>query len=392
MRAKWEVADVVATHGKSFLKAFAQPLQVVKTLLAIRDCRTAALGGHKLRCTCCAHEHYRYNSCRNRHCPKCQGINREKWIWNREQELLPVPYFHVVFTLPHELNVLAMHHPKEVYSSLSRAAWQTIKQFSTDHKHLGANTGMTAVLHTWGQNLSLHPHLHCIVPGGGIAENGKWKPAKNKGKYLFPTKALAKVFRAKFMSELRTTDIKIPQAIAREIFKKDWVIYAKQPFLGPKQVVEYLGRYTHKIAISNHRIQKVDKDGTVHFTWKDYRKGGSKDTMKLSAHEFLRRFSQHVLPAGFVRIRHYGMLSSRNKARILNQARDCFSMERWEKPEAINWKVVVQERMNFVADQCPKCKEGVMEIVEIILPKRGPPMVKFKPNTSFYLPTEVGAA
>jgi len=383
VRAKWEVADVLTTHGKSFLKTFPQPLQVVKTLSAIRDCRTAVLGGHKLRCNCCANEHYRYNSCRNRHCPKCQGINREKWIWHREQELLPVPYFHVVFTLPHELNTLAMYHPKEVYGSLFRAAWQTIKQFSADHKHLGSNTGMTAVLHTWGQNLSLHPHLHCIVPGGGITA-GKWKQAKNKGKYLFPTKALSKVFRAKFMSELRSMDIKIPQSIAREVFKKDWVIYAKQPFLGPKQVVEYLGRYTHKIAISNHRIKQIDQDGTVHFTWKNYRKGGAKSCMQLSPHEFLRRFSQHVLPAGFVRIRNYGMLSSRNKAVILNQAREYFSMERWEKPEAINWKIIVQQRMNFIADQCPRCKVGVMELVEIILPKRGPPMAAIKPNTSFY--------
>lgn len=385
MRPKWEVADIVTFYGKSFLKIHPQRPQVVKTLLAIRDCRTAFMGGHKQRCNCCGHERYQYNSCRNRHCPKCQAINREKWIWNREQELLPVPYFHIVFTLPHELNSLALHHPKEVYNSLFRAAWQTIAIFSKDPKHLGADTGMTAVLHTWGQNLSLHPHLHCIVPGGGITVSGKWKKARNKGKYLFPGKALALVFRAKFMCELRGTGVMVEQAVARELFRKKWVVYAKQPFLGPKQVVEYLGRYTHKIAISNHRIQRIDKNGTVNFSWKNYRKGGEKEVIQLSANEFLRRFCQHILPSGFVRIRHYGMLSSRKKSLMLNKARNYFGMEQWEKPNAVNWKLVVQQRMDFIPDQCPKCKEGVMEVIEVILPARGPPKNPLaKRNTSSY--------
>ena len=374
MRPKWEVADVIYSHGKSFLKHHPQTVQVVKTLMAIRDCRTAVLGGHKQRCNCCGFERYQYNSCRNRHCPKCQAVNREKWIWNREQELLPVPYFHIVFTLPHELNPLALLQPKEVYNSLFRAAWQTIDQFGKDAKHLGAGTGMTAVLHTWGQNLSLHPHLHCIVPGGGLTPEGKWKQAKNKGKYLFPTKAMATVFRAKFMCLLRSTGVEVKQYVAKQLFNKQWVVHANQPFLGPRQVIEYLGRYTHKIAISNQRIKDITPNGTVNFTWKDYRKAGKKGFMQLTAHEFLRRFCQHILPRAFVRIRHYGILSSRNKQVKLNQARECFGMEQWQKPEPISWKQIAQQRMNFIPDQCPRCKEGIMQVTEIIDPTRGPPI------------------
>ena len=367
------MADLITSHGQSFLEAYPQPAQVLKTLKAIRDCRTSLMGGHKQECNCCGHIKYQYNSCRNRHCPKCQAVNREKWIWHREQELLPVPYFHIVFTLPAELNPLAMHNPKEVYNSLFRAAWHTIKQFSSDPKHLGAETGMTAVLHTWGQNLSLHPHLHCIVPGGGITPAGKWKQARNKGKYLFPTKALAKVFRAKFMSILRSSGVKVNQSIGKQIFQKNWVVDTQQPFLGPEQVVEYLGRYTHKIAISNHRIKNIAPDGKVSFTWKDYRKGGKKSPMSLAANEFLRRFCQHILPSGFVRIRHYGILSSRNKSVKLNHARTYFGLEQWEKPEKVAWQQVAQERMNFIPEQCPRCKEGVMQVIAVIDPQRGPP-------------------
>lgn len=374
MRPKWEVADVITSHGGSFLQAHPQPGQVIKTLMAIRNCRTSAMGGHKQQCNCCGHVQYQYNSCRNRHCPKCQAVNREKWIWHREQELLPVSYFHIVFTLPCELNSLAIHSPWEAYNSLFTAAWQTIRGFGEDPKHLGGQTGMTAVLHTWGQNLSLHPHLHCIVPGGAVTASGKWKNARNKGKYLFPTKAMAKVFRAKFMSLLRRSGVEIDQLTAKMIFQKQWVVYAKRPFLGPQQVIEYLGRYTHKIAIINHRVKNIDTDGSVQFSWKDYRKAGKQSIMKLSAHEFLRRFCQHILPSGFVRIRHYGILSARNKAEKLNQARIFFGLEAWQKPESVTWQQVAQQRMNFIPDQCPVCKEGILITVAIIDPQRGPPM------------------
>jgi hypothetical protein len=378
------VADLVTSHGESFLKAFPQPVQVVKTLQAIGNCRKAAMGGHKLRCSSCGWEQYRYNSCRNRHCPKCQGVNREKWIWNREAELLPVPYFHIVFTLPAELNSLAMGKPREVYNSLFKSAWQTIGRFSGDHKHLGAQTGMTAVLHTWGQNLSLHPHLHCIVPGGGVTPSGKWRQSRSTGKYLFPSKAMAVVFRAKFMASIRRAGITIPQKAGKALFGKQWLVYAKQPFRGPKQVIEYLGRYTHKIAISNHRIKQIDADGQVHFTWKDYRHGGKKGMMALSAHEFMRRFCQHILPKGFVRIRHCGILASRNKTVLLNRAREYFGMPPWRKPERKDWKQVAVERMHFTPDQCPVCKNGVLEIIAVLEPQRGPPTADLRTNTLCY--------
>lgn len=246
----------------------------------------------------------------------------------RESELLPVAYFHIVFTLPHEFNELVKNHAKEIYTSLFKASWQTIKQFSQDPKYLGAKTGMVALLHTWGQQLWLHPHLHCIVPGGGITGSGKWKQAKNKGKYLFPTFAMAKVFRAKYMAELRAQNVNIPQHIAKVVMNKKWVIYAKRPFGSPKTVIEYLGRYTHKIAISNHRLKTID-NGEISFTYKDYNEGGKQKRMTLKAEEFLRRFCLHILPSGFVRIRHYGILASRNKTKELNIAKSHFKMEPW---------------------------------------------------------------
>lgn len=250
-----------------------------------------------------------YNSCRNRHCPKCQGEQREAWIQARETELLPVPYFHVVFTLPDTINSLCLYEPAKVYRLLFKTAWSVMQSFAQDPEHLGAKPGMIAVLHTWGQNLSLHPHLHCIVPGGGVTQSGKWKAARSKGKFLFPVKAMSQVFRARFASGLRKAFPEQPKAFFDQLFDKPWVIYAKRPFQRPKAVVEYLGRYTHKIAISNHRIISLD-NGRVTFRYKDYRKGAQKLEMSLPDQEFIRRFSQHILPKGLVRIRHYGFLSS----------------------------------------------------------------------------------
>ena len=245
---------------------------MAKTLRALAQCRTAALGGHLQVCKSCGTEAISYNSCRNRHCPKCQVVNRERWIVARESELLPVPYYHMVFTLPNAFNDLLPRYSKEVYTALFQASWQTIQAFATDEKYLGAQTGMVSILHSWGQQLWLHPHVHCIVPGGGIAPSGHWKMAKGKAKYLFPKRAMSVVFRAKFMEALRT-QMNIPQPIAKQAFKTQWVVYAKRPFASPKTVVEYLGRYTHKIAISNHRIVDVNEQ-TVTFSYKDYRDSG----------------------------------------------------------------------------------------------------------------------
>lgn len=334
----------------------------IRTLHALRKCRTSALGGHLDRCNnpCCYRLHLSYNSCRNRHCPKCQGHKREQWIRAREAELLNVAYFHVVFTLPQELNRLCLYRPKVLYSLLFKTAWEVIQDFSSNPKFLGAKTGMTAILHTWSQNLSLHPHLHCIVPGGGITQSGKWKSARNNGKYLFPVKALSKVFRARFVAGLRNA-LKQEQSAAfyQSLFKNQWVVYCKRPFLGPSQVVEYLGRYTHKIAISNHRIKNLDKDG-VTFSVKDYRHGGRKSLMKLADAEFIRRFALHVLPKGFVRIRHYGILSSYHKRISLPIL------------QTILGAVELKEKAPLQHRVCPECKKGKL-ITMVTFTARGPP-------------------
>jgi hypothetical protein len=263
-----------------------------------------------------------------------------------------------------------------VYNAL--AAWGTIRQFGSDHKYLGAKTAMTAILHTWGQQLSLHPHLHCIVPAGGITTNGQWKfvrqkdkPSSGKGKYLYPEKALSTVFRAIYMKELRK-HLNVPQPIARKLFENKWVVDAQQPFKTPESVVEYLGRYTHKIAISNHRLLDVN-DQAVRFRYKNYRTGKFSETMELGGVEFLRRFSQHILPHGFVRIRHYGILASRNKPVDLNQAKTDLNQEPWFK-QTYSWDYIAINKLNIIPDQCPKCKEGVLEIIEIYEPDRGPPV------------------
>lgn len=308
MRPRHEVADVL-NRNKYRLSGYCSNSWQERTLHALRKCRTADLGGHVDQCDSCGNLSISYNSCRNRHCTKCQGEQREAWIQARESELLPVPYFHVVFTLPEQVNSLCLYAPAKVYRLLFSIAWSVMQSFAKDPKHLGAKPAMIAVLHTWGQNLSLHPHLHCIVPGGGVTKQGKWKSARNKGKFLFPVKAMSKVFRARFVAGLRREFPEQERPFFASLFEKSWVVYAKRPFQHPKSVVEYLGRYTHKIAISNHRLLNLD-NGQVTFSYKDYRKGAQKLQMSLSDKEFIRRFSQHILPRGFVRIRHYGFLSS----------------------------------------------------------------------------------
>ena len=341
-----------------------------KTLQALTLCRTKALGGHVTVCKSCGVESISYNSCRNRHCPKCQATNRERWIVERESELLPVPYYHIVFTLPHHFNELLPKHGKEVYHALFTAAWQTIKAFAADPKYLGAKTGMVSILHTWGQQLWLHPHVHCIVPGGGITLSGKWKSCKYKGKYLFPKKALSKVFRAKFMAGLRKK-MDIPQYIAKKAFQIKWVVDARRPFATPKTVVEYLGRYTHKIAISNHRLVDVNEQ-SVSFTYKDYRQGGKQKQATLDGVEFLRRFASHILPHGFVRIRHYGFLASRNKPEELNLAKRHFGWPEWSRVK-YSWVEIAREKLNYNPLQCPHCGEVSLIIIKVMEPERGPP-------------------
>jgi hypothetical protein len=332
---QYEVADVLNKLG-SKLEDLGLNSWQLRTLFALKKCRTSALGGHIDACDKCGNISISYNSCRNRHCPKCQGRNREDWIQTRETELLPVPYFHVVFTLPEVLNKTALHEPKMLYDILFESAWETLQTFG---KNKNLQMGMIAVLHTWGQNLSLHPHVHCIVPGGGVDENGAWKNIKNDGKFLFPVKALSKVFRAKFCEKLKA-NLKDKfnenqeneyEKIRQSLWEKPWVVYAKKPFGSPKSVVEYLGRYTHKIAISNHRIRNIDAEN-VTFDYKDYRQKGLRKQMTLSHEEFIRRFTLHILPKRLVKIRHYGFLSSTWKRKKLKTLQQNLGVIPREKP------------------------------------------------------------
>jgi hypothetical protein len=364
MQPAFEVADVLNAHWPEIERSGHINGWQIRTLGAIKRCRTAELGGHVDACTSCGTMRISYNSCRNRHCPKCQGKEREKWIEKREEELLPVPYFHIVFTLPDRLNQMAIHNPKAVYDSLFAAAWQTVETFGKDEKHLGAQTGMICILHTWGQQLTLHPHLHCIVPGGGMTKAGNWKTARNKGKYLFPVKAMSKVFRGRYVAELKSRVALVEKSLIDQLYKKNWVVYAKRPFGGPQQVLEYLGRYTHKIAISNHRLQAIDEK-TVTFGYKDYRKEGKKQSMILEGKEFIRRFALHILPKGFVRIRHYGILSSTSKVKTIPIIRAQLSASK----TATKIQTKAQPYNPLI---CACCKTETMKTIEI-LPRRGPP-------------------
>ena len=362
-QSRSEVAGVLNAHWAEVQQSRKYNTWQLRTLHAVRRCRTAALGAHVDGCTSCGHLRISYNSCRNRHCPKCQGAQREQWIQARETELLPVPYFHVVFTLPDTLNALCLHKDKEVYNILFQSAWHVLNSFGHDHKWLGAQNGMISILHTWGQTMTLHPHLHCIVPGGGINKQGKWKTARSDGKYLFNAKAMSKVFRGKFIALLkeRLPEAMLPEVV-NDLYKKDWVVYAKRPFGGPQSVIEYLGRYTHKIAISNHRIKNIE-DGKVTFSYKDYKQAAVKKEMTLEAMEFIRRFAMHILPKGFVRIRHYGILSSTCKAACAVVIKEQLPpMENHAKPD--------KEIYNPL--QCPCCKKETMQTV-LRFHRRGPP-------------------
>jgi Putative transposase/Transposase zinc-binding domain len=351
---KNELATVLQQLG-SVVEQMGLTGHQLKTLRAIKDCRTAALGGHVDACTSCGIIKVSYNSCRNRHCPKCQGHLRETWIQKRESELLPVPYFHVVFTLPSELNGLSIYTPKIVYDALFESVWQTIEAFG-NRKHL--QVAMICILHTWGQNLSLHPHLHCIIPGGGVNKNGDFEKITAQGKYLFSVKALSKVFRAKMIASLRKR-MTIDPMLIESLFAKNWVVYAKRPFGSPKSVIEYLGRYTHKVAIGNSRIKNITNNN-VTFSYKAYKQGGITKEMTLPLQEFVRRFATHILPKSFVRIRHYGFLSSTWKRKKLSALQAKLKI------------VVAAFKANTYLKTCPCCKTATMITIEIIA-KRGPP-------------------
>ncbi len=360
MKPKYELGEILRQHHNDIENSKFNAWQK-RTLYALSRCRTAQMGGHIDRCNHqnCGKLHLSYNSCRNRHCPKCQGHQRELWIQKREEELLCVGYYHVVFTLPSELNTLTLYQPRLVYSTLFKTAWMVISGFGKNPKFLGAKTAMIAILHTWGSNMSLHPHSHCIVPCGSVSKKGKWKYAKKKDNFLFPVKQMSIVFRAKFVEELRKKGIK-NNKLYDALFQKDWVIYAKKPFANPSAVVEYLGRYTHKIAISNHRIINTSKKA-VSFKVKNYRKNGNQEIQTLKTKEFIGRFALHILPKGFVRIRHFGFLSSTSKQCYLK-----------ELQEQLGKPIIKKKRLETLHLKCPSCKKGNLKTV-CVFNGRAPP-------------------
>jgi len=371
LKPRYELAQIIDRFGEDFEEKHSPNSYVKRTLSALQRCRTSSLGGHVDKCDECGHIRISYNSCRNRHCPKCQNTQREAWVENRKQDLLPVPYFHVVFTVPDKLNSLFLQEPADLYNLLFASTWETIAQFSYTKLH--AETGMVAILHTWGQNLSLHPHIHCVVPGGGINFRGQWKQvstSENGKVFLFRVENLSNVFRGKFIDALKK---KLPQSkkFINDLYKTDWVVYSKEPFAGPEQVIEYLGRYTHKVAIGNHRLLNVDETG-VSFSWRDYRDNIEK-VMPLEGAEFLRRFCMHILPKRFVRIRHYGLLSTARRQE-LRELQEAFGINSPETREKKNWKDVCREHLNYDPDICPQCGKGHMSTIEMFFGPRPPPL------------------
>lgn len=378
-----EVADIFREFGDEYRKSRKLPLRMLKVMTAIERCRTAELGGHIDECDSCGHLKISYNSCRNRHCPKCEGLAREKWLFDRKQELLPVEYFHIVFTIPAELNPLALRNQKEIYNILFRAASKTLLELGEDPKYLGAEIGFISILHTWGQNLMDHPHLHCLVPGGGLKlESKKWVNSK-KG-FLIPIKVISRLFRGKFLNELKKTHngnkLKLEGTIASlstkkefqklidNLYQKEWVVYCKPSFRNPEHILEYLGRYTHRVAIANHRILSL-VDGYVTFIYKDYKDKNRKKTMKITAQEFIRRFMLHVLPEKFVKIRYYGLLSSRSKSKL----KRCLTLLGPPRQESTiasqdTWEEFLLNNHSIDSLVCSKCKQGKMQRKENLQP------------------------
>jgi hypothetical protein len=302
-----ELQDIITQFGDDFVAQHKLSPEQWKAFAAIKHCRTSVLGAHIDVCGECGFEKISYNSCRNRHCPKCQTLAKEQWIEKQNQYLLNTGYFHVVFTLPDELNAVMLQNQETAYRLLFKAVSETLLELCADNKYLGAMPGITAVLHTWGQNLMYHPHIHCIVTGGGLTAENKWRASRKK--FFLHVKVLSRKFCGKLLSYLKQANLSFDPGL----YRKEWVVYCKPPFNNASKVVEYLGRYTHRVAISNNRILGL-KDGKVTFSWRDYRDGSKKKTMTVSSAEFIRRFMLHVLPSGFRKIRHYGILAARNKS------------------------------------------------------------------------------
>jgi hypothetical protein len=375
----FEVADIARQYRDELFAKHSITAHQKKVITALCNCRTAILGYHIDACDNCGTIEISYNSCRDRHCPKCNGLKREKWVQDRKADAMPVPYFHIVFTIPDSLEKHCLKHGVEMYNLLFKAAWDTISFFAQKHKYLGAQMGMIAILHTWGQNLSRHTHLHCLVPAGGITEQKKWRSCKQDSKFFVHVKKISKVFRGKFTDgiiELQnqgiiTLDEKLvlSSKYLHPLYNKPWVVYVKKPLPTSDSVVEYIGRYSHRVALSNHRIKEV-KDGMVTFSWVDYRTN-KPGLIELPANEFLHQFVLHVLPHGLMKIRHYGILATRNKTISISLVRNLFGLPALTNPKISN---LINEvfKILFGVNQrvCSCCKIGNMVTIETTAPMR----------------------
>ena len=384
-RPRFEVADLFRCYGADYRQKHGASMSVAqrRVMTAIELCRTAVLGGHLEQCDHCGHQRNAYNSCANRHCPKCQSLARAKWLEDRHSELLHTQYFHVVFTVPEEISAIAYHNKRQVYGILFRAAAETLRTIAADPKHLGAQIGFFAVLHTWGSNLLHHPHLHCVVSGGGLSADGsQWICCRNG--FFLSVRVLSRLFRRLFLEQLCNAfdagnleffssleSLRNPSAFRNYLAplrEVEWVIYAKRPFAGPEQVLDYVGRYTHRVAISNNRLLDI-AEGKVSFCYKDYRHEAQQKTMTLQAEEFIRRFLLYVLPEGFQRIRYYGFLANPYRQQKLARCRDLLGTSQPE-PAASKVNKDYRDRYEELTGstlwQCPVCHQGRMLMIEIL--------------------------
>jgi hypothetical protein len=365
-----EIQEIFDEYGAEYCRSHALSPEQGKVMRAIINCRTAKLGGHIDVCPTCGYIRPSYNSCRNRHCPKCQAFAKERWIENQKYDLLDVAYFHVVFTIPEELRSLFFCCDRVMCNLLFRAVAETLSQLASDQKYLGAKIGFTSVLHTWGQNLSFHPHIHCIVPAGGLTRVMQWRNSRKK--FFLPVKVLSRKFRGKFLALLQQTPEfagKLDQTIIDSCYHKEWVVYCKPPFKDAACVVEYLGRYTHRVAISNSRILSIS-DGKVTFKWRDYKDCSKWKIMTLSAAEFIRRFLLHVLPKGFMKIRHYGILGNRDKARRLKFCK-LLTGTRISEKLILSAEDLFRKICSHDPCLCPACGQGRIEFYMNLPPPVG---------------------
>lgn len=372
-----ELQDIVQKYGEEYRRKYKLPINQLKALCSIEACRTSLLGGHIDECEECGHVKVSYNSCRNRHCSKCQNLAKERWLENRKEDLLNVRYFHVVFTLPEEINAIALRNQEEIYKILFKAVSETLIELGRNPKYIGGQLGFTSLLHTWGQNLMFHPHLHCIVPAGGLSLDGV-RCINSRKKFFIPVKVLSTMFKGKFLAFLQKAyyhnELKFVGEIAEfsrthmfstlveKIREKDWVVYCKPPFKNAGYVLQYLGRYTHRVAISNSRIEQIE-NGSVTFKWRDYKDKNKEKHMTVSAEEFIRRFLMHILPDKFVKIRHFGILGNRNKRTKLEKCKKLTGINTMESLRS-NKKLTVEELLLKLTGIdiriCQCCKIGKM--------------------------------